>query len=228
MNKVKEIIKKVKGFFLKVFHKKKPSIFSKLIPGKFKVNKTGIVLVVLAVILGTLYYFKALFISAVVNGQPVSRFSVISRLEKKGGKDMVDGIITEILVYQEAKKLNAMPTDSEVKAEVEKVKKQIQESGQNLDALLAFQKMTLKDLEAQIKIQKTVEKILSDKIVVTEEEITKFIEDNKSSIPSDMKQEEVRAAAEQQIKSQKLGTEFQKWLEKVKATSDIKYLVKYE
>ena len=223
MNKVKEIIKKVKNFFRKVFHKEKPCFFS-----KFKVNKTGIALVVLAIILGALYYFRGFFISAVVNGQPISRFSVINKLEKQSGKSIVDGMITEKLIYQEAKKLNAIPSDDEIKKEVEKVRTQIKNSGQDLNTLLAFQKMTIKDLEAQVRLQKTVEKILADKATATEEEITKWITDNKNTIPADMKQEEVRTAAEQQIKSQKLGTEFQKWLEKVKATSDIKYLVTYE
>jgi uncharacterized coiled-coil protein SlyX len=226
MNKVKQIIKKVKNFFGKVFHKEKPCFFS-----KFKVNKankTGVALVVLAIILGTLYYFRGLFISAVVNGQPISRFSVINKLEKQSGKSIVDGMITEKLIYQEAKKLNAIPSDDEIKKEVEKVRTQIKNSGQDLNTLLAFQKMTIKDLEAQVRLQKTVEKILADKVAVTEEEITKWITDNKNTIPANMKQEEVRTAAEQQIKSQKLGTEFQKWLEKVKATSDIKYLVTYE
>lgn len=223
MNKVKEIINNIKNFLQKTFRIKKP-----LIPAKFKPNALGIALVVLAVILGALYYFRGLFIAATVNGQPISRFEVIRRLEKKDGKTALDNVITEILVLQEAKKLNATVTDAEVKAEVAKVRDQVTKSGQNLDTLLGFEKMTMKEFEMQIRLQKTAEKILADKITVTEDEISKFIEDNKSAIPQGMAQAEVRTAALQQIKSQKMGVELQKWLEMVKAKSSINYLVKYE
>jgi hypothetical protein len=223
MNKVKEIINNIKNFLQKTFRIKKP-----LIPAKFKPNTLGIALVVLAVILGALYYFRGLFIAATVNGQPISRFEVIRRLEKKDGKTALDNVITEILVLQEAKKLNATVTDAEVKAEVAKVRDQVTKSGQNLDTLLGFEKMTMKEFEMQIRLQKTAEKILADKITVTEDEISKFIEDNKSAIPQGMAQAEVRTAALQQIKSQKMGVELQKWLEMVKAKSSINYLVKYE
>lgn len=222
MNKVKEIIKKVKEFFGKLFYRKKPGIFS-----KFKVGKTGIILAAIAIALGGLYYYKGLFIAAVVNGQPVSRLTVIKTLEKTGGKSTLDSIITETLIYQEAKKLNAVPTDAEIKIEVNKLAVQLKASGQDLNTLLAFQKMTLKDLETQIRLQKMVEKILAGKIAVTQDEITKYITDNKASIPADMKPEEITAAAEQQIRSQKLGNEFQSWIEKVKATSNVNYLVRY-
>lgn len=223
MNKVKEIINNIKNFLQKTFHVKKP-----LIPGNFKPNALGVALVVLAVVLGSLYYFRGLFIAATVNGQPVSRFEIIKRLEKKDGKTALDNVITEILVLQEAKKLNATVTDAEVNAEVARVKEEVTKSGQNLETLLGFEKMTMKEFEMQIRLQKTAEKVLADKIAVTEEEIASFIEANKSAIPDGMAQAEVRAAALQQIKSQKMGTELQKWLEIVKAKSSINYLVKYE
>lgn len=223
MNKVKEIIKNIKNFLQKTFHVKKP-----LIPTKFKPNAIGIALIVLAIVLGSLYYFRGLFIAATVNGQPISRFEVIKRLEKKDGKTALDNVITEVLVLQEAKKLGQTATDAEVNAEIARVKEEVKKSGQNLDALLAFEKMTMKDFEMQIRLQKTAEKVLADKVAVTEEEIAKFIEDNKSAIPEGMAQEDVRTAAIQQLKSQKMGAELQKWLEIVKAKSSINYLVKYE
>ena len=222
MNKVKEIIKKIKSFFSKVFRKEKPSIFS-----MFKVGKTGIILVVLAIVLVSLYYFKGFFVAAVVNGQPITRFAVIRTLEKTAGKTTLDGMVTEALIKQEAKKLNVLPTDAEIKTEVDKLTKQLKASGQDLNTLLSFQNMTLKDLEANIRLQKTVEKILANKVTVTQDEIDQYITANKDSIPTGTSQEEVAATAEQQVKSQKLGTEFQSWIEKVKTTSNINYLVKY-
>jgi hypothetical protein len=228
MNKLKGIIKKVRDFFGKIFHKGKPGISGVLTKLKLdKLGKKGVFLVVVALVLGLLFYFRGLFISVVVNGQPISRFAVIQKLEKSGGKETLDNMITEALIYQEAKKLNTTATDMEITAEVNKLRTQIKESGQDLNTLLAFQKMTLKDLEEQIKLQKTVEKILADKVAVTEAEITQYMTDNKASLPTNMTPEETKAAVVQQLKSQKLGVEFQKWIEKVKATSNINYLVNY-
>jgi len=225
MNKLKGIINKVRDFFGKMFHKNKPGILSKLKLGKLnKIGKKGILLVVLALILGLMFYFRGLFISAVVNGHPISRFAVIQKLEKSTGKETLDNMITEELIYQEAKKLNALPTDAEIATEVQKVKTQY---GKQFDSLLSFNKMTLKDLEERLRLEKTLEKIFADKIAVTEAEITQYMTDNKASIPANMSAEEAKTAAEQQLKSQKLGVEFQKWIEKVKATSNINYLVKY-
>lgn len=220
MNKIKQIINKVRGFFSRIFHKEEPGIVN-----KFKSNKAGILLIVLAIILGGLYYYRGLFIAAVVNGKIISRYQIINKLEKSGGKDILDTMITEILIDQEAKKLKVVPTDAEVKVEVDKVKAQY---GTTLDSMLTFNKMTMKDLEDRIKIQLTIEKVLTDKIKVTEAEVNKYIEDNKSTIPADMSAEEVKIAVEQQIKSEKMGAEFEKWIEKTKALSDIQYLVKYE
>jgi hypothetical protein len=223
MNKVKEIINNVKNFLQKVLKIKKPSFFDKI-----KGNTLGICLVVLAVVLGSLYYFKGLFVAATVNGQPVSRFEIIKRVEKKDGKATLDSIITEMLVLQEAKKLNASVSDAEIKAEVAKIRTDLSAAGQNLDSMLSLEKISMKEFETQIRLQKTVEKILADKITVTQEEITQFITANKSAIPTTMSEAEVKTAVEQQLKSQKMGTEFQKWLDMVKAKSSINYLVKYE
>jgi len=76
-------------------------------------------------------------------------------------------------------------------------------------------------------MQKTVEKLLQDKINVTEEEINAFIEQNKSMIPENMTEEEIKNIAMQDLRSQKMSTEFENWYQLVKTKSDIKYLVEY-
>jgi foldase protein PrsA len=239
MNKLKETIKKVKGFMKKIFHFKKPTFLSKLkLPKlkfpkladlkKVKVNKLGMGLIALAIVLGALFYFKSFFIAATVNGQPISRFEILKRLEKTDGKTALDNVITEILVVQEAKKLNVLATDAEINTEIAKVEEQLKASNQTLEAVLLAQRVSMNEFRYRIMLQKTVEKILDAKAVVTEEEISKFIEDNKASIPEGMQQSEVRTLVQEQLKTQKLGTEFQTWLEMVKGKANINYLVKYE
>ncbi len=51
-----------------------------------------------------LYYFRSAFVAATVNGQPISRLSLVRELEKQGGKQAMDSLITKTLIDQEAKK----------------------------------------------------------------------------------------------------------------------------
>ena len=182
---------------------------------------------VTALVLGVLYYFRGLFIAATVNGQPISRIKIIQSLEKSGGKSALDNAITEALVLQEAKKLNKTATAAQIDAEVDNIRKQLQASGQTLDSALKAEGATMEQFRKQIMLQKTLENILADKIQVTQAEVDKFIEDNKSAIPEGMAKEEVEKIAQQNVRSQKLSTEFKNWLDMVKTKSSINYLVKY-
>ena len=52
---------------------------------KLKMPRVFIILIVV-IIAGLLFYFKGLFVAAVVNGEPITRLSLILQLEKKDGK----------------------------------------------------------------------------------------------------------------------------------------------
>jgi dGTP triphosphohydrolase len=226
MKKIKEkiihLLQSVKNLF-----RKKPKFEVKTFLREAAKNKLGIALVALALVLGLLYYYKNFFIVAMVNNQPVFRTIVIKRLETSGGKQALDGIITEMLIKQEAKRLNVTTSKEELTQAVVDLRKQLKDSGQDLDQMLSFQGMTLKDLGDQLSIQKTVEKILSEKVTVTPEELTAFITENKDSFQVDQTEQEKLAIADQQLKQQKLTTEFQKWIDVIKTKSNINYLLKY-
>lgn len=194
----------------------------------FKLNKLQLILIVAAlVIVGALYYFRGLFIAATVNGQPVSRFSVIQQLEKQGGKQTLDSLISKALIIQEAQKQNVTVSKAEIDAEIKKISESLEKQGQNLDQALSLQGMTKADLEEQIKIQKMLEKIVGKNVKVTDKEINEYIEKNKSLIPENMQPEEVKKTVEQQIKQQKLNEEVQIWLENLRSKAKINYLVNY-
>jgi len=63
----------------------------------------GLLVVVLVV---AAFLLKGLFIAALVNGQPISRFTVISELEKQSGKQALTSLVNQTLIFQEAKKKN--------------------------------------------------------------------------------------------------------------------------
>ncbi len=184
----------------------------------------GAVIVLLAVA----YFAKGLFIAAIVNGSPISRMEVTHQLEKAGGKSALETLITRKLIVDAAKKQGITVTDEEVAAEIKKVEAQVQGAGQGLtlDAVLLQRGMTRDDLKTQIVLQKQVEKLLGDKVDVTDAEVDKYIADNKITLP---KAEEAadRAQIKDQIKQQKISSQGQAYVESLRTGSSVSYFVKY-
>ena len=192
-----------------------------------KINiKTAIIIVVI-IALGVLgYFYKGLFIAATVNGSPISRLTIIQKLEKASGKNLLDSLITEKLVQNEANAKKIIVSNDEINGEIKKIEDQIIAQGSTLDAALLAQGMTTDDLKTQFILQKEVEKLVADKINVTDEEVAQYIKDNKISIPSGQE-----AATNDQVKNelrnQKLDTEAQALISDLKAKAKIRYFVNY-
>ncbi|MCR4330711.1 MAG: SurA N-terminal domain-containing protein, partial [Patescibacteria group bacterium] len=68
-------------------------------------KKTAILVIVIGLTLALLFYGKGVFVAATVNGSPISRLSVVQQLEKEGGKNTLDSLITERLIESEVKKM---------------------------------------------------------------------------------------------------------------------------
>ena len=189
-------------------------------------RKTAIIILVIIVILALAYIYKGLFIAAMVNGSPISRLSIIQKLEKSYGKNLLDSIINEKLIQNEASAKGVVVSDDEVNAEIKKVEDQISVQGSTLGAELLAQGMSMDDFKNQIILRKKVEKLLGDKINVTDEEVEQYIKDNEVSIPSGQE-----ATAKGEIKSslreQKLNTEAPTLISGLKLKANIQYFVNY-
>ncbi|MFH0803560.1 MAG: SurA N-terminal domain-containing protein [Candidatus Tagabacteria bacterium] len=188
--------------------------------------KTAIIIAVVIIIGALAYGYKGLFIAATVDGSPISRLAVIQGLEKASGKNLLDSLINEKLIENEVSAKKIIVSDEEINSEIKIIEDQVAAQGGTLDAALASQGMSIDDLKKRITIQKELEKLLADKINVTDEEVAQYIKDNEISIP-----EGQEAATADQIKSelrnQKLNTEAQTLLTDLKSKAKIKYFVNY-
>lgn len=173
------------------------------------------------------YYFRGFFVAATVNGQPISRLSIIQELEKRQGKEALDSLVTETLILQETAKQKVVVPQAEIDAELASFEERLKASGQDLNSFLTSSGWTKEELIKQIKIQKLVEKVLGDKIIVTEEEINKYVEDNKDLFAQGTTDEDKKTQAKADLRQQKLGEEFQKWLADLKSKAKINYFVGY-
>lgn len=193
-----------------------------------KTTKTFIVvLVAFAVILGGTYYFKGLFVAATVDGSPISRLSIIQELENKAGKNILDTMITKKLIEDEVKKQKVVVKSDDVDAEIKKIEAQVAAQGGTLEQALAGQGMTDKDLREQIMINKELEQILGDKLVVSDEEINQYLSANKIVPTKGVSSDDLKSQAQEQLKGQKFNTEAAKLIDDLRAKAVIKYYTQY-
>jgi parvulin-like peptidyl-prolyl isomerase len=196
---------------------------------KFKKPKPLVIAIGIAVVLiiVALFFTKGIFVVATVNGSPISRFAVISELEKQGGKQALETLVDKKIIASELNKKGINIPKEEVDAEIEKIKAQVTAQGGTLEMALAQQGLTEESLREQITIQKKLEKLLADKIAVTDLEIDAYIKDSKATPPKDVKMEDFRKQIGDQLKQQKFQQEAQKWVADLTASAKIKYYVNY-
>ena len=178
---------------------------------------------ILLLILVALYLGRSFVFAAWVGNRPVFRISLIRELEKQGGKSVLDSLIEKSLINQAAKKVNVNISDDTVNLELVNIEELVKKQGISLEEALAARGQTKKDLLEQIKLQKVIEQILKDKIVVADEEIKEYYDANKMA--------EVFETAKEGIKNSliqsKLQTEYTKWITELKEKAKIFYFVKY-
>lgn len=193
-------------------------------------KKLFLYLLILAVVIGGVYFGRKVFFAASVNGQLINRFSVIKDLEKQGGQKVLDTIILKTLINQEAKKRKLSISQSEIDAEMQKIEFNVSSQGSTLDTLLAQQGMTKDDLIGEIKVQLLVTKMVDKNISVTDKEVDEYLASQNSQNSLSLSQPTPglsRVQAKTAIKQQKLQGEIQKFVADLKAKAKINYFIKY-
>jgi FKBP-type peptidyl-prolyl cis-trans isomerase (trigger factor) len=154
-----------------------------------------------------------------VGFKPITRYEVSKELFKQGGKAVVDDLITRKLINGEIKKNNIEVTPAEIDAKVEEIKSTLGESG-NLEDVLAANGTNLADFRKQLELRIGIEKLLSDRIAVSETELDAYLSQNKSLMTS-ATDEAKRKEASDMLKVSKLQTEANKWVEELKSKARI-------
>lgn len=185
-------------------------------------------LIPLAIVIAiVLYHFKGLIVAATVNGKPVSRMSVVAQLEKEGGKTVLDNLVTNELVLQEAQKEKVTASPAEITAQISQITENLKAQGQDLNSALAAQGMTQSDLNDQIKLQILVQKMAGKGITVTDKEVSDYFNQNISSYPKGTKLDSVSAQIKSDLEQQKMNTAITSWINNLKSKAKINYFVGY-
>jgi len=181
---------------------------------------------VIVIPLAMLFYFKSILIAAVVDGSPISRLRIVQELERQGGKSVLDGLIVEQIIANEALAKGATLSEQEVTEELDKIKTSVTDAGGTFDAALAERGFTEESLRKSITTQLTMKKLLADKLTVTDEELNQYIVESGIPLPeegADAMKEQIKA----QIADSKFSEEAQKLIDELRAKADITYYVNY-
>ncbi len=189
--------------------------------------KLIVAVVILVVVAVGLFLAKGLFVAAVVNGKPISRLAVIQELEKRSGKQALDAMITQMLVDDELKKKNISVSEEEVAAEIQKFEAQVAQQGGTLEQLLDQQGSDRQELAEQIARQKKLEKLFESTVTVTDEEVATAIKGAQLTVPEGEEGAAMTAQVKEQLRTQKINDEINKWIEGLKSASSIKYVMQY-
>jgi hypothetical protein len=193
-----------------------------------KTNKKWFVIAAITIgVLGLLFYFKNLFIAAMVNGQPIFRVAIVKQLEKNYGRQTLDYLTSKVLIEQEANKQKVVVSPAEIEEEIKKVEEELVAQGQTLDQVLLLQSMSREDLADQIKISKLVEKLSTSETQVSAEEVAEYIDTNQDFLPTDLQGEELENYVATQLSSQKQNQATQTWLMNLKQGAKIQNFMEY-
>ena len=192
-----------------------------------KTKKVLIILLAFLIFAFLLFNFRHLFIAAVVNNKPITRFALDRELEKQGGQQVLENLITKSLILQEAEKRGIEISKEKIKEKISEIEEQLKSQGTDLDTLLQTQGQTRQSLEEQIKIELIIGEILNEKVSVTDEEIKDYFEENKELFGEEATFEGVKDQLEKDLRQQKLNEKFQSWLEELKQKARIYYFLKF-
>ncbi len=192
-----------------------------------KIRKQYLILIIGIILLGAaLYYFRGLFVAAVVNGQPISRLSVVQQSEKQTGKQTLDTLVRDALIEQQAKKENITVSDKEVNDQINTLQTNLQKQGQNLSQVLATQGMSQSDLKNLIRLDQLVQKMVGKNIKVSDKEVNDYLTQNKASLPN-ADEATLKKQAKAQLLQQKTNAAVQTWLANIQKQANIVYFVQY-
>ena len=210
-------LKKVSPNTAKVEEKKSKRKMKKVI--------TVFIIVFIAV---TLFSSKGIFVVATVNGTPIYRWDVINRLQKLGGQQVVDELIQDKLIEQEALDKGIVIDEEAVNKEVELAKAASEAQGVPLEVALEQANLTMEDYINNTRVQQTVRAILVDEIAVADEEVeTTFAQYGTDASFEGLTDDQIKLEIRKGLEEQKLQERAVIWLQEIRDSATVVTIVEF-
>jgi foldase protein PrsA len=129
---------------------------------------------------------------ATVNGTKITKDQLYEEMYSQGGNSLLESLITQELINQEAKKSNITVSDEDIEAELER---QAAASGMSVEDMMQmfmyYYGYAEEDIREMGSQQAVIRKLLSPQIEITEEMIQQYYEENTDQFTTP---EQVRAS----------------------------------
>jgi parvulin-like peptidyl-prolyl isomerase len=220
MAKVKKPIAKSK-----VIKKRTPDILpsgistSSVSHSKHPIRKKAVIVGGLIVLAAFLFFKKAWFVAAVVNGQPITRFSLNQILTKQYGAQTLETMINQTILEQEIARNKIIITDKVIDDKIAEITASLP-ANYTLDQALKLQGLDKAEFRNQLKIQLAIDKILVDKTNVTDKEVADYIASNSAQF-KDSSPAATLSTARNVLQRQKSTEAFNSWFSALRQNTKI-------
>jgi len=194
------------------------------LPEEQKIKKEGFnkyyllsALVLVLFIIGLfVYQNKSMFVVGSVDNSLIFTKDLNQRLQARFGKQVMEEMVNEKILLSEAMKKGISVSKEEMENKIKEITKSLGTTP--LAEVLKQQGMTEVDFRKQVEMRLLVEKLMAEKVKVTVKEINDYVEKNKEQLATSVGSDSaaLKKYAEDYLKQQKIGTEFEKWFAEVK------------
>lgn len=121
-----------------------------------------------------------------VNGSPITAGQFYAQLEKRAGAQVLDMMVTDILIRQAAAANGIVITQDEISQQMAAVKAQFA-TDEEYQAALKKYGLTEADLASEIELNLVLQRLGTKDITVTDEDITKYFDEHKAEFDTPAK-----------------------------------------
>ena len=173
------------------------------------------------IILAVLFWWgRKYFIVAMVNGQPISRFELSSRLKSQFGETVLDQLINERLLLGATRQQGIFITAEEIDQRIKEIEKSL-EGKMSLEQALGLQGLTLSNFRRQLELQLSIEKKFAKEATVSGAEIDEYLKNSENQFPDATDPAKLKTEVESFIKQQKISKLYEEWFGKIKQEAKI-------
>lgn len=154
----------------------------------------------------------------------ITQYQLYDEMKNLYGKQMLNEMVAESLITQEAKQQNISVTPEEVDKQVESMKQQVG-SEEAFHDYLRNMGMDEKRLRKKLTVLMTRDKLLDKAFPVTDEDIKKYYEANKEQMGSPVPSlDKVQDQIKEVLADTKRGENYGKWMEDLQKKHQVEWL----
>jgi foldase protein PrsA len=186
----------------------------------FKPSKKLLVILIILGLAALFWYKKSWLVAATVDGKPITNLELQMQLNKQFKEQALNKLINDKIFNQfekEATDKGIVVAQADLDKNISDIENQYG-GRETFDSLLSQQGITREDFTQQVKLNLLAEKFFENEIKPTEEEITKFTEDENNKLtPEATDSAKFRELAQNQIKQDKLTNKLREKFQEIKS-----------